>query len=132
PVVTGQAAPHLHPHRAGREVELVVDHYDAGGVLDAEASHEEPHRLTRQVHERLRERQCHTVVAPVDLGGEGPLAAAAQLGAAAPGQLGDDLGTDVVAAAGVLLAGVAETDDQPVGRGAAPLTAPRQPAQLRT
>ena len=128
PVVAGQAAAGLDPHDRRRQVELVVDDDQLRRVLDAVAAHQRPHRLARS-------RSCTSAGrrAPPDRSRDRALGdqriVAARLAACAPcarGQHADDLLADVVARAGVLLAGVAQPDDQPVERGRCAVTRRRR------
>ena len=74
------------------------------------------HRLSRFVHVGLGEREHDALVVDARLGHKGPLLAPPEPLAAAFRQQGDDVGTEIVARALVLGLGVAQPDDQQVGR----------------
>ena len=119
----GQPTARLEPEHAGVEVELVVHDDDLPGLVDLVTAHQRRDRLTRLVHVRDRKGEHDTL--DVGAGSEpgltdqGVVAAGLERRVVALGQQANALLADVVAGAGVLLAGVAETDDEPIERGAA-------------
>ena len=100
------------------------------GDLDPVAAHQRADGLPRLVHERDRERQHDPFVAvgarEPGLGDQCVVAAALHRRATTFGEQPDCFLADVVARAGVLLARIAEPDDQPVVRLAF-ADAPEQP-----
>ena len=114
PLWPASPPPALTLRSPGGEVEFVLHDDDLLGRLDAVPAHERADGLARLVHERDREREHHPLVGEPALGDECVVAAALERDAPAFGEQRDGLLADVVAAAGVLLAGVAEADDEPV------------------
>jgi hypothetical protein len=117
-VVAGQAAPDLDLHPPDRQVELVV-HDDQPLELvgrDAEPPHQRPHGQAGVVHVGLGEGERHPAAVDAHLGDEGALLPPLQPLTVTLGQELDDVGAGVVAGAGVLRAGVAEPDDEQLGR----------------
>ena len=102
-----------------REIELVVDDDDLLG-LHAVAAGEQPDGLARVVHVRERDRERDALPLDAHLVDPRPLLALLQLGAVPLREQLHDLRTDVVARPRVLLTGIAETDDEQVGRGSGP------------
>ena len=87
--------------------------------LDPVAPDQRRHRLARVVHEGLGERPGPGGWPPTRTSAASARSLPARAGRRGGGQQRDDLGADVVAGAGVLVAGVAEADGQQVGRGPA-------------
>ena len=118
PVVPGQAAPRLEPHRARRQVELVVHDHDGGRLVD-------PEPRGQRAHGRPRTRSCRSSGRPAPPAGRASVTTRrpglhALLGpqrrAVALGQQLDRVGPGVVQAPGELRSGVAQPDDQQVRR----------------
>ena len=111
---------------ADGQVELVVHDHDLLG-LDAVAARQRGDREPGVVHVRERDRERDALPADAHLVGAGALLALAQRRAVALREQLDDLGADVVARARVLVAGIAEPDDEQVGGRARARRATRPP-----
>src|SRR3972149_2892819 len=112
----GGAAASAQAHFADRQVEVVVDDEQLARVVQPEASHQVRDGLAALVHEgaRLGERDLLAGdLAPA----QRCLAARVELDAVAACEPVHRPEADVVAVGGILLARVAEADDQPDGYG---------------
>ena len=110
PLWPGDAAALLQARGARRQIELVVDHQHLGG-LDPEEARHHLHRPAARVHVALRQHQprpARLVAADQRL----ELAVLAQHRAALRGQPLDEPEARVVPGGGVLVARIAEADDQ--------------------
>ena len=65
--MAGDPAARLHPHLAGREIELVMEHHDVAELELVEA-HGLAHGAARVVHEGLRLEQEHLLLAELAFG----------------------------------------------------------------
>src|SRR5437763_1186571 len=115
PVVTGQAAARLHLQLGDRKVELVVDHDELLGI-HAEPADEGADGVPRVVDVGERDRQRNAAPVDRDLVDERALLALPEASAVARREQLDDLGSKVVTRTSVLVARIAEPDDQQVGR----------------
>src|SRR5579875_1809134 len=118
-VVAGDAAPLFHPHDARLEVELVMDDHDPRDLARHVAASKRPEGETRVVHVGLRDGERQSAWAdPHDrrVGVRAPLTP--QAGMVPVRHEAHGFGAVVVARAGVLGSGVAETDGEQVGGGA--------------
>ena len=117
--MSGQPTADLELEPARVQIELVVDDDKSVEVLDAVAAHQRTHRLAGPVHVGLGESERHSATADGGLGRKRGLAALLQGDAVTIGQFKHDLNTDVVPGAGVLVTGIAESDDEQIRRCAA-------------
>ena len=111
PVMAGDPAARLHPHLAGREIELVMEHHHVGEIELVEA-----HRLAdgaaRRVHEGPGLEQQHLLIAELAFGG-GALEALAPGGKAM--RRGDGVDrheAHIVTVERVFRPGIAEADEE--------------------
>src|SRR4051812_36356877 len=123
-VVTGQPAAHLDAQHTDRQVELVVHDHETVQVVDPVPAHQRRDDHAGVVHVGLGECQGHPLGPDASLVDERALLALLEAPAVARRQQGDDVGTGVVSGALELGAGIAEPDDQQVGKG--PRVGPEQ------
>jgi hypothetical protein len=120
-VVTGYATANLKFDAPGWKVEFIVDNHDCCGIGRTVAFRQEPNRLTRQVHERLRESERNEVAFEANLTRQSPFFPGLEFGTRPRCKQRNNSSAHIMPGAIVFGTGIAEPDDEPFDGRANPL-----------
>ncbi len=114
-VVPRDAAADLHPHLAGRQLKLVLEHHDVGELRQLVEVHRLRHRVAGLVHIGARHQQQNLLASQRAFGCDTLKTAAPRREAVALGNGLDGHEADVVPVVSILFAGISQPDEKQHG-----------------